>query len=659
MWYNRKMKILENIALKNLTTMRLGGPAKYVLEVESKSDIPAAFNFARKKNLPFFILGGGANTIAHDEGFDGVIVRNTMDGVTLSMAGDGRRGTPKTFYDSKTFGGRGRQDPPEITAEDSGRQDPPEVLLTVMGGTDWDAAVAFACEQNLTGIEALSKIPGKAGAAPVQNIGAYGQDISQVFVSAEVYDTKTNEFKTLSASDFHFSYRHSIMNTTEKNRYFVISITLKLQKGEMPRPFYNSIERFIAAKNITDFSPKSIRKIVSEIRNDKLPDPLEKASSGSFFKNIYLTEKEAKAAEEKGYPVYKGHDGLKINSAWLIENAGLKGALLHGMRVSNSAPLVLINESASSYQDLAAARAEIIAAVKAKFGYTLEQEPVEINVTGDNQKIITQNRGRKNPPTKILNGSELAGFIKERQAHQAKNILKNPTLLIIRDNPSPVIDKYVYLKTRYGHDIGVNVIDFVAKSTAEIKAKILAANQDKNIHAIILQLPILDKSKTDELTNLITPAKDVDGLGKNSEFDSATATAILWLLAGYDIDLKNQKIAIVGRGKLVGAPLFKMLTNSGNDVTLFHHGDDLTKLKNHNVIITATGVPGLITSDMVSPGTVIVDAGTASEDGIIKGDVADEVRARTDLAAITPILGGVGPLTISCLFDHVLTAASK
>lgn len=261
---------------------------------------------------------------------------------------------------------------------------------------------------------------------------------------------------------------------------------------------------------------------------------------------------------------------------------------------------------------------------------------------------------------KILDGKELAGFIKERQAHQVRALRQKPTLLIIRNSASPVIDKYVQLKIKYGEDIGINVIDYHTKNTEDIATKITEANTDPTANGIILQIPISDPSKTDELTRLISPSKDVDGLNDtNSDYDSATATAILWLLTGYDVKLENQKIAIVGRGKLVGAPLYKMLTNSHYNVTQFHHGDDLTELKNYNIIITATGVPGLITSNMVAPGTTIVDAGTASENGIIKGDVADNLRTRDDLTAITPIIGGVGPLTISCLFDHVIQSTLK
>ena len=259
---------------------------------------------------------------------------------------------------------------------------------------------------------------------------------------------------------------------------------------------------------------------------------------------------------------------------------------------------------------------------------------------------------------KLLSGSELAGFIKERQAHQVAALPSQPKLLIIRDSDNPVILKYVNLKIRYGADIGVVVEDYLATSTADIAAKIRSANVDPAIYGIILQLPISDKSATDELCNLITPAKDVDGLGIHASFDSATATAILWLLAGYDIKLDTKRLAIVGRGKRVGAPLFKMFIDSHYDATLFHRGDDLTKLKDFDIIISATGVPGLISSDIISPGTVLVDAGTASEDGVIKGDLSPDLYSRTDLAAITPVKGGVGPLTITCLFDHVLQTES-
>ena len=257
---------------------------------------------------------------------------------------------------------------------------------------------------------------------------------------------------------------------------------------------------------------------------------------------------------------------------------------------------------------------------------------------------------------KILNGRELAGFVKERQLHQVASLKKKPHLLIIRDNDNPVIDKYVTLKKSYGDDIHIKVTEYKAEGTDDIRTKILEANNDQDISGIILQLPIKEKAKTDELTDLITPEKDVDGLSNHSHFDSATATAIIWLLAGYDIKLDNQKIALVGHGKLVGAPLERMLKNSGQNITVFYRGDNLDDLKNYDIIITATGVPGLIKSKMLRPGAVVIDAGTTSEDGVIVGDVEEPARKREDLTAITPKTGGVGPLTITCLFDHVIQA---
>lgn len=362
------MKVNENILLSSLTTMRLGGPARFVIEIEKPEDISDAYGFARQYHLPTFALGYGANTLGHDEGYNGVIIINRMRGITENDAtstSDTPGGSP-TLSESKIKEEKVRQDP------SSSRR------FKVMGGEYWDDVVKYAVDRGLTGIEALSKIPGLAAAAPVQNIGAYGQQISDVLTEIEVYDTTDDSIKTLSREDLQFSYRKSLLNSTAQGRYFVISITLRMAKGQMSRPFYNSIEHYISDHEITDFSPKSIRNIVTAIRSDKLPDPLEIASSGSFFHNVYLTAQESERAIEKGYPVHQGKDGYKINSGWLIDQAGFKGKLLYGIRVSDKAPLVLINESATSYNDLAKARSEIIGKVYDKFGFWLEQEPVEI-----------------------------------------------------------------------------------------------------------------------------------------------------------------------------------------------------------------------------------------------------------------------------------------
>lgn len=304
---------------------------------------------------------------------------------------------------------------------------------------------------------------------------------------------------------------------------------------------------------------------------------------------------------------------------------------------------------------------------------------------------------------KILDGKELAGFVKKRQATEVRTLKAqgvSPKLVIIRDSDNPVIVKYVNLKAAYGADIGAEVLDILATDLNDVKKTIEKANSDPTVSGIIVQLPLKDISKTDEVVGLISPEKDVDGLSgsvldlkfvqineaqcvknnleatqkENSKntlkasqekrscedqriFDSATATAINWLLTGYDINLPDKKIAIVGRGRLVGAPLYRMFKNSGLNVTIFGHDADLTTLKNYDLIITATGVAHLIKSEMIKPRAIVVDAGTASEGGKLVGDVDPKVLERKDLAAITPEKGGVGPLTVAALFDNVIRGA--
>jgi methylenetetrahydrofolate dehydrogenase (NADP+)/methenyltetrahydrofolate cyclohydrolase len=255
-----------------------------------------------------------------------------------------------------------------------------------------------------------------------------------------------------------------------------------------------------------------------------------------------------------------------------------------------------------------------------------------------------------------LNGRELAGYIKERQAHQVRHlraIKKFPKLVIFYDNDSPVIAKYMSLKQAYGEDIRIDV-EVIKISKDDAREKLQTAADDANVTGIIVQLPLAECDMS--ILDLIPLDKDVDGLRGQS--DTATAMAIHWLLTGYGIDLEHKKLAIVGHGKLVGAPLEKMWRESNYDVTVFDKGDDLNLLPDYDVIVTATGVPGLIKSQMIKYGGVIVDAGTASEGGVIKGDLEDAARERDDLT-LTPKIGGVGPLTVAMLFDNVIRAANK
>lgn len=337
------MKIRENVPIAELTTMRLGGPARYVVEVTAPEEAKEAFDFAAEKNLPVWVMGGGANTIGRDEGFDGVIILNRLHGI-------------------------------EVIKEDA-----ETLILRGMGGEIWDDFVQFAAKKGFSGIEAMAAIPGTLGAAPVQNIGAYGQEIADAIENVEVYDAKLKKFKTLEPADLQMSYRKSIFNQPEnKGRYFIIAVTVRLKKVELKPPFYTSLQRYIDEHNETDFSPANIARMVTAVRASKLPDPAEEASSGSFFKNVYLPDTEVPAAEEAGLQVWRENGKNVINSGWLIEESGLKGKTFSGMRVSDKAALVLINDSAKSYADLAAAREEIRRIVRDKYGFDLAQEPVEV-----------------------------------------------------------------------------------------------------------------------------------------------------------------------------------------------------------------------------------------------------------------------------------------
>ena len=264
---------------------------------------------------------------------------------------------------------------------------------------------------------------------------------------------------------------------------------------------------------------------------------------------------------------------------------------------------------------------------------------------------------------KILNGSEIAGYIKERQLKQVRALRQSwrviPRLAILRTGENPVIETYMRLKRSYGEDIAVEV-DVYNLSDDELMRQVEKLNKDVNVHGIIIQLPLANDAQTEEAINAVAPEKDVDGLGKSAQFTPATAMAIDWLLAGYNVDLMYKKIAIVGNGRLVGAPLSELWSKSRLDVSVY---DDKTEdlasaIQSADIIVTATGVPGLIKSNMIKVGAVVVDAGTASEGGKIVGDVDEGVRTRNDIT-ITPIKGGVGPLTISALFDNVILAARK
>lgn len=341
------MEIHTNIPLKNLTTIRLGGPARYFAEAHTAQALHGLIADAVAKNTPYFIIGGGSNLVAHDEGYPGLVIRMKIPGF-------------------------------EVVANDLNT-----TTLKIGAGENWDSIVQRTVDMRLSGIEAMSAIPGTAGAAPVQNVGAYGQEIADTLVSLEAFDTQTNTMVTLQNADCGFSYRHSIFRGDAQGRYVITSITLRLSKSLPAPPFYDSLQAYFDTHLITAFTQKIVRDAIIAIRADKLPDPAVKPSAGSFFKNG-IVERWQLDDIKKQFPEIKAHemaDGrMKLYSGWLIETAGLKGQLLHGFRVNEKNCLVLINESAKSYTDLAAARDEIIGKVRDMFRVQIEQEPLEITL---------------------------------------------------------------------------------------------------------------------------------------------------------------------------------------------------------------------------------------------------------------------------------------
>ena len=339
------MDIHTNIPLKNFTTMKLGGNARFMTNVHSPEEVISICSKVKQESLPIFILGGGSNIIATDKGFNGIVLHMTIPGF-------------------------------EIIADDIN-----STTIKIGAGEIWDTVVKRAVDLRLSGIETMSAIPGTAGAAPVQNIGAYGQEIADTLQSLEAYDSQDGKIVILRNSDCKFSYRDSIFRNESFGRYIIISVTIKLSKNQPQPPFYESLQKYLDEHKINIYTVDIIRDAIIEVRKDKLPDPKFMPNTGSFFKNAIIEDWQLNDLRDK-YPNIPAYDmgdrHYKIPTGWLIEQLGLKGQIFHGMRVYEKNALVLINESADSYDDLVAARNEIIGKIRDNFRIEVQQEPLEI-----------------------------------------------------------------------------------------------------------------------------------------------------------------------------------------------------------------------------------------------------------------------------------------
>lgn len=345
--YTYHMKLLENVDLARYTTMRLGGTARYVTEITSRGDLQVAVAWAAERQLEVLMVGGGSNIFWRDEGFAGLLLINQISGY-------------------------------EDIAENKINH-----YLTVGAGENWDSVVARSVLAGLSGIETLSLIPGTTGGTPIQNVGAYGQDIATVLVSLEAYDLKTHGFVIIPMSDCGFGYRTSRFKTADRGRFLICSITLHLTTEQPRPPFYQALADYFEQHAITEYNSQILRDAVIDIRSHKLPDPAVIANNGSFFANPIIGAS-LLAKLQVTYPAiphWPNNDGTeKIPAAWLIEQAGFKdfhdnGLGGTGMATWAAQPLVLINEQASSTADLLKFKCMIVDAVQARFNVMLVQEP--------------------------------------------------------------------------------------------------------------------------------------------------------------------------------------------------------------------------------------------------------------------------------------------
>ncbi len=325
--------------------MRLGGKAQHFTEVNDRNEMASAINWALDQNMPFRVIGSGSNIVWTDDGFPGLLIQNKIQGF-------------------------GTQNLTEA-----------EVYITAGGGMSWDDFVAKTTELGLTGLEMLSLIPGTVGATPVQNVGAYGQSVSDTLVTLEVYDSQARDFVTLRASDCQLGYRTSIFKTSQQGRYAITGATFFLRHGNPQPPYYSALQQYCEARNLTELTPKAAREAVIDIRASKLPDPAVIANCGSFFANPVIPESQLLDLQtsypEMPYWPIEGTNTVKIPAAWLMEAAGFKDYhdQATGMATWHAQPLVVINESAISTAQLLQFRQKVMDSVQQKFGITLTQEP--------------------------------------------------------------------------------------------------------------------------------------------------------------------------------------------------------------------------------------------------------------------------------------------
>jgi UDP-N-acetylmuramate dehydrogenase len=348
------VKLQENVPLAPLTTFKVGGSARYFIEARSEDDVRQGVAWARERKLPLFVLGGGSNLVVADAGFPGLVLKISLHGISR---GD----------------------------------EPGKKIFDVAAGEDWDEFVAHAVAQNCAGIECLSGIPGTVGGTPVQNVGAYGQEVADTIVRVRVLDLAQNEIREIANPDCGFTYRTSIFNTAERGRYIVLQVSFLLTPSGAPYNEYADLKKFFAGNPAPTLA--ETREAVRKIRHSKamliVPGDPDCRSAGSFFKNpIVPTTKYAEVAEaakrrgiQADVPKFpasaNGH--VKLSAAWLVEQSGFHKGLTRGaVGISTKHALAIVNRSGASARDIVAFKQEIQKRVAEQFGVELQPEPVFI-----------------------------------------------------------------------------------------------------------------------------------------------------------------------------------------------------------------------------------------------------------------------------------------
>ena len=351
------MQVEENIPLAPFTTLRIGGPARYLVRVENESQLVEAVAFARGRGLPIFVLGGGSNLVVSDRGFDGVVLHMAIGSLTSVEYG-------------ADFGA--------------------SVDQTVPAGMDWDAFVLAACRGGLSGVECLAGIPGLVGGTPVQNVGAYGQEVSETIVSVRVFDLERMQFVSLSRSECGFGYRRSIFNSTARGRYIVTAVTFHFEVGRAVELKYAELQRRFAQRHLAGErpSPLEVYEAVRTIRHGKgmllVEGEPDCRSAGSFFKNpvvddaVFAAILAALGLEARSVPHWPAGEGrVKLAAAWLLEEAGFHRTYAMGQAgISSRHTLALVNRGGATAAEILTLRDEIRRVVADRFGIELEQEPV-------------------------------------------------------------------------------------------------------------------------------------------------------------------------------------------------------------------------------------------------------------------------------------------